>query len=100
MTKKQNKFTEEEAFVEVFKSCLDYIHKTDELDLKIIENDIKFIQQEIKFKEDEEPLKFFKKAHNKWESELEELELKLANTYKKLNDEIVSQIEFYKKLKD
>jgi len=90
--------SKEDAFVELFKSSLDYISKTNDLDIKIIENDIKILQQEIEFKKMEEPLKLFKNAHKKWEEELETLHLELSNTYKKLNEEVRYQIEFNRKL--
>jgi len=97
---KNKQTTADEALVDIFKTSLDYIQKSDELELKIIDNEIKFLQQQIAFKEEREPLKIFKKAHNKWEKELDALEEKLANTYKKLNDEVVSQMEFHRKMSE
>lgn len=95
----RKKLTSDEALVEVFKASLDYIKKTDELDLKLLNHKIEFIQQQIAFKADEEPLKIFKKAHKKWEDELEALELDLMNAYKALGDEVDFQHQFYQKLK-
>ena len=97
---KNTKDTVDKAFVDVFKTTLDYIKKSDELDLKIIDNEIKFLQQQIALMADREPLKIFKKAHIKWKKELDDLEEELANTYKKLNDEVVSQMEFHRKMSE
>ena len=80
MAKKRSskKLSSDEAFVEIFKASLDYINKTDELDLKILNHKIEFLQQQIAFKEDEEPMKIFKKAHKKWEEELDDLDKEKA----------------------
>ncbi len=99
MAKKDKKLSAEEALVEVFKVSLDYIDKSDKLHMQFLDTRAKFLTQQIAYKEDEEPMKFFKKAHKKWEDELEKLEIELANVYKEMNDEFNYTQEFYKKLK-
>ena len=101
MTKKSSskKLSSDEAIIEIFKASLDYINKTDELDLKFLNHKIEFLQQQIAFKENEEPMKIFKKAHKKWEEELDDLETQLMNAYKDYGDEVMFQHEFYQKLK-
>lgn len=95
----EKKLSSDEAVVELFKASLDYINKTDKLDLKIIQHKIEFLQQQIAFKENEEPMKIFKKAHKKWETELESLESELMDAYESWNDEVNFQHDFYQKLK-
>jgi len=91
----RKKTNSNDASVELFKASLDYIKKTDELDLELLNHKIEFIQQKIAFKTNEEPIKFFKKAHKKWEDELEALELDLMNAYKVLADEVDFQHQLY-----
>lgn len=99
MNKKEKELSSDEALIEVFKASLNYFDKTDKLNIEFLNKRIEFIQSRIAFKEEEEPMKLFKKAHKKWEDELEELETELAEAYKTLNDEIVFQYDFYKKMK-
>ena len=97
--KKNKSLSSDEALVKVFEVTLDHISKTDKLDLEAISHEIKFYEQMIKLKHDEEPLKFFKSSHKKWEAELDDLESQLYRTYEEIGKEVQEQCEFYKKLK-
>ena len=99
MAKKAKKLSTDEALVEVFKVSLDYVDKSDKLYMDFLNNKVKFIMQNIDNKKEEEPLKFFKKVHKKWEMELEALENELADVYSKIGKEVELKQEFYEKLK-
>ena len=66
---------------------------------EFIDKKSKFIMDRIALKHEEEPLKFFKKAHKKWELELDELEDELGNVYLEMGKEFEVQLDFYEKLK-
>jgi len=97
MSKKE--LSTDEALVELFKSSLDYSIKADKLDVEFVMNQISFREELVKQKLEEEPLGFFKKAHKKWKEELNELEGQLMDSYKKLENLIEEQHEFYKNLR-
>lgn len=99
IAKKAKKLSTDEALVEVFKVSLDYVDKSDKLYMDFLNNKVKFIMQNIDNKKEEEPLKFLKKAHKKWEMELEALENELADVYSKIGKEVELKQEFYEKLK-
>ena len=99
MAKKEKKLNTEEALAEVFKISLDYIDKSDKMYMDFLDKKSKFIMDRIALKHEEEPLKFFKKAHKKWELELDELEDELGNVYLEMWKEFEVQLDFYEKLK-
>ena len=98
--KKEKKLTSDEAVVELFKIGLDYDKKSYDLLMKHYDERVKFLTKMIHFKENEEPLKYNKKAHKKWEEELEDLNNQLFETYKSIEEEFQYQQDFYKKLKE
>ncbi len=97
MPKKQ--LTSDEALVELFKASLDYSIASDKIYVDFLKQQIDFKQKLIEFKANEEPLKIFKKAHKKWEDEIDALEKELCDAYEKLGKEFFEQQEFYHKLK-
>lgn len=99
MTKKEKKLSTDEALAEVFKVSLDYIDKTDKLYMEFLDKKSKFIMDRIALKHEEEPLKLFKKAHKKWELELDELENELGDVYLEMGKEFEARVDFYEKLK-
>lgn len=94
------KLTTDEALYKVFEASLEYSVATDKLHTDFLKKQIEFHEQLVKFKAEEEPLKIFKKAHKKWEQELDELERQLCDSYEKLGKEFTEQQEFYRKLKE
>ncbi len=97
MTKKE--LSNNDALFELFKSSLDFTIKSDKLDIEAIQHEISYHEQLVKWKLEEEPISFFKKAHNKWKAELDELENQLANSYKKLESTLKEQHDFYNQLR-
>ncbi len=97
MPKKQ--LTSDEALVKLFKASLDYSIASDKIYVDFLQHQIDYKKKLIEFKANEEPLKLFKKAHKKWEVELDELEKDLCDAYEKLGKEFSEQQEFYHKLK-
>lgn len=100
MTKIEDLSTEEQALVNIFKVSLDYINKSDKLYLEHLSVREKNIKGMLNLKYEEEPPKFFKKTHKKWEDEIEDLENQLYDVYKKFEETIQEQHDFYEKLKE
>ena len=96
----EKRLSMDEAFVECFKASLDYCIESDRIYTEFLNNQIKFHEKLVKMKAQEEPMKIFKKAHKKWENELDELEKQLCDSYEKLGKEFSDQQEFYHKLKE
>jgi len=63
----------EEAFCEICKSTYNYLDKTTKITIEFYENQYKRYEKEIIYHLEEEPPKFFKKAHKKWQEELDSL---------------------------
>lgn len=63
----------EEVLCEIFKSTYNYLDKTTQASIKFYENQYKMYQKLIVDHLEEEPPKFFKKLHKKWEDKLETL---------------------------
>ena len=97
MTKKT--MTNEEVIAKLFETTLDYSIASDKLYVDFLNTQIEFKQKLLEFKANEEPLKIFKKAHKKWEQEIDMLEKEVCDAYEKLGKEFFEQQEFYHKLK-
>ena len=65
--------TTEEAFCEIFKTTYEYLDKTTKLTIDFYEKQYKRYEKQIVDHLEEEPPKFFKKTHKKWQDELDSL---------------------------
>lgn len=75
LTLKEKEFAE--AFAKLYKTGIDMAKS----DIKCLSNMIKFNEERVKNHYDSEPLKFFKKKHQKWEDELKEINEHLHSLY-------------------
>lgn len=75
LTLKEKEFAE--AFAKLYKTGIDMA----ESDIKCLSTMIKFNEERVKNHYDSEPLKFFKKKHEKWEEELNEIREHLHSLY-------------------
>ena len=98
MTKIKELSAEEQAIVDFFKTSLEYIDASDKLYIQHLSTKEKMLQEMLYFKYEEEPFTFFKKAHKKWQTEIDELENQLYDIYLKLEEIFQERQEFYKKL--
>lgn len=99
MKKEKKELTADEALVKAFEVSLNYMEESDKLYMKSLNIRANFISDQIKSKYADEPPKLFKKAHKKWEEELEKLEDQLMDIYKKAGEELEFKMDFYEKLK-
>ena len=99
MKKEKVVLSTDEALVEVFKSSLNYFEESSKLYMKHLSIKANFLEDQIKSKHRDEPSKFFKKTHKKWQMELEKLENDLMDVYRKIEEELSYKDDFYKKLK-
>lgn len=100
MTKIEDLSTEEQALAKIFKTSLDYINKSDKLYFKQLSIKENFIKKMLDLKYEEEPPKFLKKAHKKWEDEIDDLNNQLYDIYKKVEETVQEQHDFYEKFKE
>lgn len=75
LTFKEKEFAE--AFAKLYKTGIDMAKS----DIKCLSTMIKFNEERVKNHYDSEPLKFFKKKHQKWENELKEINEHLHSLY-------------------
>ena len=98
MTKFEELSSEEQAIIDFFKLSLEYIDASDKLYIQHLSTKEKMLREMLYFKYEEEPFSFFKKAHQKWEMEIDDLEKQLHDIYLKFEVFFQEQQEFYKKL--
>lgn len=84
MTKK---LTTEEAFCEIYKTLYKSLENTTQATIKFYENEYKMYEELIVNHLEDEPPKFLKKTHKKWEDKLEELTNEHDEAYKNYIDE-------------
>lgn len=75
LTLKEKEFAE--AFAKLYKTGIDMAQS----DIKCLSTMIKFNEERVKNHYDSEPFKFFKKKHEKWEEELNEIHEHLYSLY-------------------
>lgn len=75
LTLKEKEFAE--AFAKLYKTGIDMAKS----DIKCLSTMIKFNEERVKNHYDSEPLKFFKKKHQKWEDELKDINEHLHSLY-------------------
>lgn len=71
---------------------LGYLREADQLYLDSLFIREKLLRSELASKYQDEPLAFFKKKHQAWEREIQELDSELASIYKKVED-VISDFE-------
>ena len=96
MKKEKVGLSTDEALAKVFKVSLNYFEESSNLYMKHLGVKADFLENQIKSKYQDEPLKFFKKAHKKWQMELEKLENDLMDVYRKIEEELAYKDDFYK----
>lgn len=77
----------EKTLYELFKINYNYLNESTYLFIKFYENQYKIYEKLIINHLEEEPLKFFKTKHNKWEEELNTLNDKHDKAFKSFLDE-------------
>ena len=97
--KKIVKQVEDDMWLELFKTNLHLQLEADQKYLEHMRLYLDCLNEMIKNKEHDEPLSIFKKKHQKWEEELDELQMKLCDGYAKLGHEFSEQQEFYRRLR-
>ena len=98
MTKFEETNSEEQAIISLFKFSLEYIDASDKLYIQHLSTKEKMLREMLYFKYEEEHLTIFRKAHKKWETEIDDLEKQLYDIYLKFEVFFQEQQEFYKKL--
>jgi len=91
--KKKQEFTTDETLAQIFVSTYKFAYDSTHSFIKFYNDKYKMLTREMYEHEENEPLKFFKKAHKAWEIKKDKLSLELDNTFKNLMDE-------YKELED
>lgn len=82
-----NKLTSEEALCELLKINYNYLNESTNLSIKFYENQYKMYEHLICNHLQDEPLKFFKTKHNKWQDELKNLNEKHDKAFRNFLDE-------------
>lgn len=94
--KKKNELSVEEAFVKLYVTNLKYVHEGTLLSIKFYENKCNKLINEIDNLKDEEPLKIFKKSHQKWEAKLKQLQ----KDYEKASDTLFNEYKEFEAILD
>ena len=79
--------TKDEAIAELFKTQFNYCYKSTNNFIEFYENKKKRLIHQIENHTEVEPCKIFKKAHKKWQDELDELNKDLEDTFDILMEE-------------
>ena len=99
MTKFEDLPKEDQALVKAFEIGLEAYDREDKLYMKHLGLQEERIKTMLGWKYDEEPLKLFKKAHKKWEDEVEKLENELYDVYKKMEEAFEDRQAFFEQLR-
>ncbi len=84
--------TDQELASKLVDLSLAFVRESDEIYLESLNIREKMIRNELVSKYDAEPLGIFKKKHQQWENEINELENELSNIYKKA-EAVISDFE-------
>ena len=99
MTKLEELSEKDQALVKAFEIGLEAYDREDKLYMEHLGLQEKRIKTMLGWKYDEEPLKLFKKAHKKWEDEIESLENELYGVYKKMGEAFEERQAFFEQLR-
>lgn len=96
---KSTEETEEIMLMKIFKTLLAYSTELDKQYFELLTIKITHLENMFKLKKCEEPIRFLKEKHKKWQEEIDLISKKIYDTYETIGDEIHEQIDFQNKIK-